>query len=1058
MKKLLQSLFICMFSLSTTAQDRIITGTVTDKNDRLPLPGVYVKAKGINNVTTAGPNGKYAIKVSANVKELEFSSLGYHPQSIVIDTLSRIDVALIPDTKQLEEVIVTAMSITKTKRALGYAIQNIKGEQLTDRGDINILNVLQGKIAGVEITGASGSAGASTNIILRGISSFSGSNQPLFLVDGIPISNDIDHSVSTLFSNQPANRVLDLNLNNIESINILQGPAAAALYGSRASNGAIIITTKKGSGEAGKTEVNFNAAYGQQNVYGLVKLQDLYGQGSLGILNGISPFSFGPAFGSAPSITNGLIVTPGTTQMVNGIAYKPGDIIPYQNFKNNIRDYFQRGVTWENNLSINSGDAKNNYNFNIGNSNAKGILPGSAFKKTNVGFSASSALNDKLALQGSINYFNTIQRGTTTHGNGGASSLFGIYNVTRSTDLKYFKDHYKNANGSNNWFIPDRENPYFSANENTFASNLSRFMGNVNLGYDLFKWLNISYRLGLDTYTDRRKRFIAIGSTQATGNTGSVLNDQYYRNEINGDLLINAKKNDLFIEGLNVNVLLGQNINQQLYQNVSVSSLSLDIPGYENVKNGKNLNGSNEVNTTRRLLGYYGQASFGYHNYLFLELTGRVDQSSTLPVNNNTYFYPSVSSSFVFSDALDLQSDIFSMGKIRASFAKVGRDALPYRLQDTYTLGFYGNNTASFTFPFTTTQGSINGYSINTRISNPNLKPEFTSSYEFGTNLSFFKNRINLDATYYNQRSKNQIVNVAMPASSGFTSRTTNIGEITNKGLELALNVTAISSKNLSWDISANFSKNVGKVVSIAPGVTSFQIAGDAYGGLTPSVYINQPYGVIVGSKYQRSPSGELLVDKNTGLYNSALIPNQIIADPNRDWSAGLSNVIKYKKLTLSALVDFKKGGDIVSWTAGYLRSVGAMNITAADRDAPHILPGVIDNGDGTYSPNNIQITGQNYWSSGFGNVGGGEFTVFDATTLRLREVTIGYDIGNQLLKTKAIKNIRVTIYGRNLYYYAPNSPIDPEVNTQGAGNIRGLELQSAPNTRNFGISLRAAF
>jgi len=1055
MKKLLQSLFmfLCVANIAM-AQQRTITGTVTGKGDGLPIPGVSVQIPNSKVGTSTGADGKYAISVPAGTSSLVFSSLGYTTVTTELGATSTVNVSLEDDSKQLSEVVVTAMGVVRTKRDLGYATQNVKGEQLVDKGDGNILNALQGKIAGVEITGASGSAGASTNIILRGMTSFTGSNQPLFVVDGVPISNDLDQTGNSLFGNQPANRALDLNTNNIESMNILQGPAAAALYGSRASNGAIVITTKKGSGQAGKTVISLNSAYGVQNVYGFPKLQNTYGQGASGVFNAVSGNSLGVAFGTTPSLANGLIVAPNTAPVVNGIAYKPGDVIPYQNFKNNMTDYFNQGHTWENNLSVNSGDAKNNYSFTAGNSSTKGILPVSEFKKTNVGFSASSALTEKLTVSGGITYFNTIQNGATTQGNGGNSALFQLFSVTRSTDLEYYKNNYKNPDGTNNWYVSGRDNPYFAANENTFNSNLSRFMGNATLGYDVLDWLNVSYRMGLDTYTDRRKRYVTIGSTQAAGSAGRVLEDIFYRNELNGDLLINAKKNDILVEGLNANVLLGQNINQRIFQNAYVDGLSLAIPGFDNVSGATNFVGSGETNNKRRLLGYYGQLSLAYNNYLFLELTGRVDKSSTLPTNNNTYFYPSVSSSFVFTDAFGIASDAFNLGKIRASFAKVGRDASPYQLENTFLKGSYGNNTASYAFPY----GTIAGFAARNKIAAPDLKPEFTTSYEVGTNLAFFKNRLTFDATLYYQKSKNQIIDVALPTSTGYDSRTTNIGSIRNKGVELVLNGTPFTSKDVTWEVSANFSKNDSKVLSIAPGVESFQIAGNVFGGVIPSVFVGQPFGVIVGSKYQRSPAGDLLVDKNTGLYNASTIPNQIVSNPNRDWTAGMTNTVRYKKFTFSALVDMKKGGDLISWTAASLRANGSLAITGEDREMPHILPGVIDNGDGTYSKNNIQIPGQTYWNSGFGGIGGGEFAVFDATTFRLREITFGYDLNGSVINSKAIKNIRLTVYGRNLYFYAPNSPIDPEINTQGAGNIRGLELQSAPNTRNFGASLRVTF
>ncbi|POY37055.1 SusC/RagA family TonB-linked outer membrane protein [Solitalea longa] len=1052
-KRLLYFIAVFLFVASTVmAQNRTITGTVTDKSDGGPIPGVSVLVKGSSIGAQTDIEGKYSIAAPAN-STLVFKFVGYSTKEVTVGATSTVNISLEQDAKQLGEVVVTALGVTKVKRDLGYATQTVKGDQLADKGDVNIINTLQGKVAGVDITGASGNAGSSSNIILRGISSFTGNNSPLFVVDGVPVSNDLDQSTTTLYGNQPANRALDLNLNNIESMNILQGPAAAALYGSRASNGAIIITTKRGSGVKGKTAVTFSSSYGVQNVYGFADLQNKYGQGAGGAFNSVSGNSWGPAFGSTPSLANGLVVATGTTPNVNGVVYQPGSSIAYNNYKNNLIDYFNQGTSFENNLSINSGDAKNNYGLTLGNTNQTGILPTSEFKKLNAQFTANLSLTDKLTLGTSINYFNTIQNGATTQGNGANSSMFGIWGVTRSTDFNYYKNNYINADGSNNWFIAGRDNPYFAANSNSLTSNLSRVMGNVNLGYDVFSWLNVGYRLGLDTYTDRRKRSVAIGSTQAASSAGSVMNDQFFRSEFNGDLLITAKKSNIFVDGLNASVLLGQNINQRVYQNATVKATGLSIPGYWNVANGSSFTESGEASSKRRLIGYYAQMSLGYKNYLFLELTGRVDQSSTLPTENNTFFYPSVSSSFVFTDAFNIQSDILSMGKVRASYAKVGKDANPYVLSNTYSSWSFGNNVATYNFP----SGSILGYGADATIANPLLSPEFTSSYEFGTNLSFLKDRINLDLTYYNQSSKNQIIAVGLPASSGYDSRYTNIGEITNKGIEATLGVTAIGKGGFRWDVSANFAKNNNKVVSIAEGVPSFAVPGSAFGGVIPSVVVGQPYGVIMGSTYNRNENGDLLIDPKTGLY-AGTTPNQVVANPNRDWTAGLTNTFKYKNFTLSALVDYKKGGQLVSWTIATLRGNGSLAETGVDREMPHILPGVIANSDGSFVPNNIQIPAQTYWNSGFGGIGGGEFAVFDATTFRMRELTLSYDLKGSMIKTSAINNIRFTVYGRNLFYYAPNSPIDPEVNTQGAGNIRGLELQSAPNTRNFGASIKVSF
>ena len=1052
MGKLLRCLLVLMFVTNiAAAQQRTITGTVTASDTKEPLAGVTVKLQGKEKGIVTDATGHFSLTVSPGHPVLVFSHVGYTTKTETVGTSDVVNVVLSAGSKDLGEVVVTALGVKRTKRDLGYSTQTITGEQLLDRGDNNVLNLLQGKVAGIDITGASGSAGASTNIVLRGISSITGNNQPLFVVDGITISNNIDQLVSnTLFTNQPPNRVLDIDPNSIESINVMQGPAAAALYGSRASGGAIIITTKKGANRAGKTSVIFSSSYSVQNVYGFPELQNQYGAGSNGIYDPASTTSWGPAFGSVPSLLNGLIVSDSLGSTIEGVHYNKGDAIPYINYPKNMINYFSQGHTLDNNISITGGNAKNSYRLSIGRSSADGILPSSEFNKFNTAFSATSQITDKMGIGGSITYYNTFQDQSTTQGNGTPSAMDQLFAVTRSTNFKYYKEHYKNDDGTNNWFVAGRDNPYFAAYENSITTKLDRFQGSVNVSYDVFKWLKAIYRLGIDAYINRGKYYVAIGSTQEAASSGSITDRNFYNREINGDLILTANKNDVFTKGLNLTALLGQNINTQDYQRLTAASSGLAIPGYYNVSNGQNFSNTDEFKRQKRLLGFYSQLSFAYKNYLFLELTGRVDKSSTLPSSNNTYFYPSVSGGFVFTDAFNLKTDLFSYGKIRAAYARVGKDADPYSLDSrTYGPASYGNNVGLFNFPY----GSVVGFAPTGRIGNPGLKPELTYAYEFGLNLGFFKDRLTMEATVYNQGSNNQIINIGIAPSSGYTSMVNNIGEISNKGIELLVSAIAVKTKNLTWNISGNFSKNKNKVISLAPGINSFTIPGNNFAAVIPSAVVGLPYGVILGNKQPRSPDGQLIVDPNTGLYSTAVLNAQLMADPNTDWKAGLTNLVKYKNFFISALVDLKVGGDISSWTTAILRSRGALAVTAEDRDKPHILPGVIANADGTYSPNNIQITAQQYWQT-FGGAAGNEFNIFDATTFRFRELSLGYDLRGKVLRSKAIKNIRISVFGRNLFYYAPNCLIDPEVSTQGAGNIRGIELESAPNTRTFGASI----
>jgi TonB-linked SusC/RagA family outer membrane protein len=1022
------------------AQSKTITGRVLDESGN-PIPNASITVKGTSLGTTSKDDGTYSLTVPANSKALTISAVGMGEQEIPIGDKHSIMVTLAHKLNTLQEVVVTSLGIARDKRSLGYATQNLKADQFNDRGQVNVVNALQGKVAGVNITSASGGAGASVNINIRGISSFTGNNQPLFIIDGIPISNDVDRTnggpTGTLGDNQPPNRALDLDMNNIESINILKGPAASVLYGSRAAAGAIIITTKKGSGQKGRAEIIVNSNESFQRATGLPEVQNEYGQGTNGAYVNTSSNSWGPKFGSTPTIANGLLLPNGST-------------IDYNPHPNNIKNFFETGILSDNNISINSGDAKQNFTFSAGYLYQKGILPNTDVKRASVKFGGNTVLRDKIKLGGSATVINTLQDGIL--GGNGQSALAAVQGMPRSIDLEAYKrnKNWKNADGSNNYAVSGIENPYFGAYENPLKSNLYRFIGIANLGYDITSWLNINYRLGVDAYTDRRKQIFAVGSGSRPA--GQVLDNPITRSEVNGDLIISAKKNDI-IKGLNVSGILGNNINQRRFQSVQLQGDGLTIPFFYNVSNATTLtSGSQEQTTLQRIVGYYAQASFDYKNYLFLELTGRADQSSTLPKNKNTYFYPSISTGLVFTDAFKIVSEVLNYGKIRASYAKVGRDAPAYRLQNTYITTSYGNNVASVTYPL----GTIAGFSANTRIAPASLSPEFTSSYEVGLNAAFWKNRITVDVAYFDEVSKDQIVDVGLAPSTGYATVTANVGKMTNKGVEALVTVTAVSNRNFHWDVSGNFTQIKNKVVSIFPGVSSFAVPGNAFTGSIPTIMEGQPYGVIVGGLIPRSPDGQRIINPVTGTYQST-IANQVLSNPNPDYQLGFTNNLKVKNFSLSFTFDFIKGGQILSFTAAAYKSRGALKETAVDRDKPHILPGVIQdpNNNKNYLPNNIQIPAQTYW----GVLGGlqSEFNVYDATTFRMRDISIGYDLPSSLMGKLKISSARIALFANNVFFIAPNAFFDPQVNTQGAGNIRGLDGQSVPNARTIGAGLKVS-
>ncbi|GAB3028288.1 SusC/RagA family TonB-linked outer membrane protein [Spirosoma pulveris] len=1044
------------------AQEVVVSGRVTSSDDGTTLPGVSVQVKGLSRGATTDAQGNYRVTVPANGR-LVFSYIGYKSQELPVGNRTALNVVLQADATNLGEVVVTALGIERDTRSLSYATQQVNGDRISQRGEPNVLNALQGKVSGVQITGASGEAGASTNINIRGIQSFTGNNQPLFVVDGIPISNSVDRTNlgpnGTLGGPQSSNRALDIAPENIESLNVLKGPAAAALYGSRAASGVIVITTKSGKNAKKKTEITVNSGLTVQNVYGLPNFQNDYGQGLNNIFQSNSVASWGPAYGSPAWLENGFFTRNATTpSQLDSTALFPGGVLPaykayanYRAYPDNIRNFFNQGRILSNSVNIGGASGTSNYNFSVANTAQEGIVRNSKFNRTNVSFGGNTVLSNKFHVGASINYSNTGQSNSLT-GNGG--SAFGqLVAVPRSYDLPNLP--FQDANGRSVFAgTPgSNENPIWGLENNRTTSNVDRLIGNINIGVDLVKGINLFYRAGIDTYTDRRKQIFAPSAARLL--VGGVGEDIYYWQELNSDLILTGQKNDI-LPGLNLEGRLGFNVNQRKSQNVTANGQNLTLPNFYNLSNATVFsNNTGESNTLRRLAGYYGQASFSFRNYAFLELTGRFDKSSTLPLSNNTYFYPAVSANVILSDIFPIKSSTLSYLKVRGSAATVGKDADPYQLQSVYVTTSRGNNVSNITFPI----NGQNAFSISNRIGpGDNLKPEFTTSYEGGLNLGLFDNRFSIDLTYYNSVSTDMIVNVGMAASTGYTTRTTNVGKMTNKGIEALLTVTPIRVKNFRWDVTVNYTRNVNEVVDIAPGVESFSIPGSAFTGSIPSIVKGQPYGVILGNKKPTNPDGQWIINPNTGLWNPE-VSNQNISNPTPLWIGSIQNTFKYKGLALGFLFDTQQGGQLVEFSSGSYKSNGTLDVTGVNRQAPRIIPGVfeISNADGTksYIPNNIQVDAQSYWRA-FGLQS--DLNVFSATRYSLREATLGYDLPASLISKTPFGGISVSVVGRNLWYFAPGSPIDPEVNTQGAGNIRGLELQSAPNTRNYGVNLRFTF
>jgi TonB-linked SusC/RagA family outer membrane protein len=1037
-KILFMKCMLLLFLLSEVyAQSQTITGKVTDSVSGQGLPGVTLLVKGTSNGTTTDVNGDYTINAPAS-GILTFSFIGYSTEERAIGNTTTINVIMQPDARQLNEVVVTAIGIERERKSLGYATQPIKAEQISQKAEPNLVNALQGKIPGVSIVSSSGAPGASSNIVIRGFKSIGGENQPLFVVDGIPIDNRTSTTESGLFGSAFSSRSADINPEDIESINVLKGPAASALYGSRAANGAIIITTKRGGSKDGGMSVSVTSSYVAQQVRGLPVYQNEYGQGSLGVYRNDLTGSWGPKF---------------TADVPEVVDFR-GEKVPYQAYGNNVQDFFDIGQIFTNNLQLSGGDRKNNFILSLGNANQSGVIPDSKFNRNNVRLGGNSQLTEKLKAGGSISYINTTQDGSP-QGNSGSSPYFTLPTMPRSYNLNEIP--FEDAAGKQVFYSLTRDHPLWSIKYNPYNSSVNRITGNVNVGYDFTKWLNVTYQIGADTYDDTRKQVYGIGSGRVRA--GRILDEKIIVRNIESNLLTTITKD--INEDFGFRLLLGHNVNQRSFDRSRITGTEIIVPGNYNINNAKTFSPAGTTYNKRRLIGAFADLGLSYKDYLFLNIKGRNDWSSTLPLENISFFYPAVDASFVFTEAFNLTDNRFlSYGKLRGNYAKVGLDAPAYYLSTTFDVPSLGNNVAGIQFPFNGTAG----YTVGDVQGNASLTPEFTTSYEFGTELAFFNKRINLDLTYYNATSEDQIQQVDIPASSGFTNLNTNIGTIVNKGFELGLTFVPLQIGNFKWESTLNGTRNISKVTDLGEGLDRVQQGG--FIGFGSFLIVGQPYGVMVGPKNARDPeTGKLLINETNGLLLTGP-QDEIIGNPNPDFTGSFINSFTYKGFRLGVQVDFQQGGDLYSGTVAGAIGQGVTDHTAENRDLPRVFDGYLasptgeirKNADGAKIQNNIYIPAQQYWAS-FGQFSEGG--VFDASHVRLRELVIGYAVPASVLgKLRFVKGLDVSLTGRNLFVYAPNlRHIDPEINGEGAGaNSVGFEFNAPPQTRNYGINLRLNF
>ena len=1045
-------LTVCAFSF---AQNITVKGVVKDASTGETVPYAFVVVEGTRNGVTADTNGAYSITAPADAT-LTISLFGYKNSTVSVAGSSVHDIFLEPDDLTLNEVVVTAVGIQRSERSLGYSVTKIDSDETIQKAEPDLLRSLDGKVAGVQISAPSGDAGAATRVTIRGNSSFLGNNQPLYVVDGVPYSNEGtgDSGRAAEMGGSYGSGISTLDPNDIESISVLKGAASAVLYGSRAANGVVLITTKSGSKTAGKRRlgVTYSGSYSIEKIGSLPEYQNTYGQGSSFEFQG-SNGSWGPAFTDLKEI-------PQYSAFLAEYPDLPATI-PYKAYPNNVKDLFRMGQIWEHSLSLQSNNDRGVFNATASYLDQKSYIPGSDFKRYSFGAGGQQKLSWGLRLGANLKFSYTDQT-SPMYGNnqsgselGGLSSIARAFIMPRSWDIQ--NAPYETADGSNLLFqiSSQANNPYWSWKHDKITSTQRRIVANFNAGYDFTEWLSAEYTLGYNSYALERKTLIDKGSRGYAGK-GFINKSNSTDDNLESIAMLDFHKK--FGE-FGIKAVLGHNYYQDKGTGFAASGLEIINKGIYCVDN-TNSQTAGESYVISRKWGLFLDANLSWKNWAFLNLSGRMDKSSTLPVTNNTYFYPAVSGSFIFTEAFGIQDSFINFGKIRASWAKVGNDASPYLYNGTYTIGSPYMGQGLMELP---------SYLVD-----ENLKPEFTTEVEVGLEFKLFDGRIGFDGTFYDRISDNQIGSKTAPYTTGYTSLITNFGSIRNRGFELGLDLYPVVVKDFSWNIYTIFTQNKSKVLSLADGVEKLNVGGD-FSNPRPVLIVGQPYGVLEGTSIARTADGQPLVDPSTGMYINNPDPT-IIGDPNPEYKIAMTNTFKWKGISLSFLFDFQKGGCVYTSYLSDLLGRGVSKDTE-DRLGGRIIPGVygdantcqpILDASGNYIRNTTALDAQSLWFSDgtystYAINSCDEVQTYDATVLRLRELSLGWQMPAKWFRNvKFIQGAEISVVGRNLWFWAPNVPkysnYDPCVNTYGDTNVQGIDYTSAPSTKRVGFNVKITF
>jgi TonB-linked SusC/RagA family outer membrane protein len=1046
--------FLLFVGMHAALAQMEVKGTVTDAKDGTPLPGVSIVVKGTLTGTVTDINGKYVLAVPAGYNELIFSFVGMLTKEAKIDGRKSVDMVLEDDVVGLDEVVVTALGISRQKKSLGYAVQDMKGEELAKAKETNIVNSLSGKISGVQITNTSGAVGSSSRIIIRGASSLGGNNQPLFIVDGIPLSNNdfaaddgLGGKGRTIAKSNGTNRgngAADINPDDVESISVLKGPNAAALYGSRAANGVVLITTKSGKTGAGARR-GLNIELSNSTTFDkplrLPDFQNSYGQGAEGVFEFVDGAGGGTKDGVdeswGPKLDIGLMIPQYDSPVdpVTGVR----EATPWVSHPDNVKDFLETGVTTTTNLAIIGGYTDANFRLSYTNMNQTGMLPNTDYKKNTLAFGGSANATDKLNISGSFNYVMAKSDNLPGYGYDAQNVFQQFLWSSRQVNYPDLKE-YRNPDGSKyNWNYNYHNNPYFTLHENLNQLDRDRIFGNAKILYKFTDWLSAFARTGADYYSNLSTERAAWGDMDNP--YGFYDESMSTFREINTDFLIMFNKSLPADFNLNIN-LGGNNMNQNSHTTFGAAD-ELAVDGVYTLANSRVPLRTTSLDKQKRINSIYFSAQVGFMNALFLDITGRNDWSSTLPKTNWSYFYPSFTLSAVITDLAKMDNKVLSYAKVRVGYAVVGSDTDPYKLLPVLSFGTGWNSATKYLNQF-----------VPNELPNPELQPQKVYGFETGAELKFFLNRISLDFTYYNQQTKNQIIAIPISASSGYTSRYINAGQIDNKGIEITLGLVPVKSeKGFNWELIFNFAKNKNEVVALAPGVEQYELG--TYWDLKVMAIPGQPYGSLYGADFLRDPDGNI-INRNGVPVKGDL---KILGNYQPDWTGGINNVFTYKGIDLSFLIDFHMGGDLYCMTNAWGRYAGALDETLIGREGGIVGIGVkeVTDGDGniTYVPNDVVVTAEEYNHAAFTNsIPAG--SIYDASYIKLREVRLGYTFKN--LGNFFIKGINISVIGRNLALLYSNVPhVDPETSFTN-GNVQGLEFGQLPSSRSLGFNINLKF